>query len=90
MGFYLSNLRTKEDLKKIAIGRWNYNPYISYFPHDFNKETEEKIKDTEIVAEYADFEIVFFQLSEDDERILRKTEKEIIKQIPTAYRNQYL
>jgi len=90
MGFYLSNLKTKEDLKKIAIGRWNYNPYISYFPHDFNKETEEKIKDTEIVAEYADFEIVFFQLSEDDERILRKTEKEIIKQIPTAYRNQYL
>ncbi|MEA1995245.1 MAG: DNA methyltransferase, partial [Campylobacterota bacterium] len=90
MGFYLSDLRTKEDLKKIVIERWNYNPNISDFPHDFNEEIKEKIKDTEILAEYADFEIVFFQLSEDDERILRKTEKEIIKQIPTAYKNQYL
>ena len=43
MGFYLSDLRTKEDLKKIVIERWNYNPNISDFPHDFNEEIKEKI-----------------------------------------------
>jgi len=96
--FYLSKLKTKEELKRIIAERWNYEllPQLP-FAIDFKEETDRKIIESAVVAEHARFRMGFFRLNEDVKsrfqtigQFLRSTEREIIAQIPVDQRQTKL
>lgn len=92
--FYLSNLKTKDDLKEIVIEKWNYQPVFLDFPRSyFEKETQVKIKSCEIIAEHLGFQIVLFELDHKQRKkhqqieiFMRTSEREIMKKIPRDIR----
>lgn len=96
--FFLSDLRTKEDLKGIAIERWNFSaPSISLISTSLKPETDEKIIDKEILAGAAGLKIIFLDLDDSKkaaaqsvDQFLRSTQREIIKQFDALQRNSSL
>ncbi len=96
--FYLSNLKTLDDLRNVVLKRWGFSfPEIDIVPFDFSSEINKKIQNKKVVGEHQNFKILYFCLDEKQkdknqtlESFLRKTQKQIIKEIPKEKRSSFL
>jgi len=79
--FYLSEIYSKDDLRKLFIERWNWNfPDIKKLHLDFPDELNKKIKSLEILAEKLQHKVIYFEVHElkNAERELKSIERKIL------------
>lgn len=81
MDFYLSEIKSKENLKELFIEKWNWeSPKISNLFFNFSDEIRNKIDESLILCEKLNYKIFFFDLNnlERPEKELKSVERKII------------
>ncbi len=84
MKFYLSEIKTEEDLKELFIEKWNWeNPEIDLVFFDFPEDLKEKIAEVNEISKREAFKIYLFNLKniENPERKLKSYERKIINSL---------
>jgi len=79
--FYLSQIKSKEDLKELFIEKWNWdNPCLNSFIFEKDEESKNKIEECLVLAEKVDHKAVLFVLKNINlpERELKRWERKII------------
>jgi len=93
--FYLSSIKTSQDLLAIAVERWGFYPAsIDIVPFDFEEELENSLLEKKVLAEFEGFRIIFFKVKNiDNQKIeshLNKIERQVFKNIPSFQREKNL
>ncbi|HRR96675.1 MAG TPA: hypothetical protein P5150_08130, partial [Candidatus Ratteibacteria bacterium] len=95
MRFYLSNLKTKEDLLDIICNRWGFE-YTPNFPCPFSVQNN-SVVGIEPIGRFCNFWIFYLILdptqrnpNQKIETFLSSKEREIFTQIPEVYRRESL
>ena len=93
--FYLSSIKTFQDLLAIAVERWGFYPAsIDIVPFDFEEELENSLLEKKVLAEFEGFRIIFFKVKNiDNQKIeshLNKIERQVFKNIPSFQREKNL
>jgi len=81
MNFYLSNIKTKEDLKTLFITKWNWNlPAIPRFYPKLPDELSDYLAESIIIAEKSGQSILLIKLKniEDPDKKLKSIERKIL------------
>jgi hypothetical protein len=65
--FYLSSIKTSQDLLTVVVERWGFYPAsIDIVPFDFEEELENNLLAKKVLAEFEEFRIIFFKVKNID------------------------